>query len=141
MTETQAPDGAAEPGRTGPVRMDDLTIERVLRTIEAIPPGRVAAYGQIGAIVGVGPRLVGRIVRDWGGGVPWWRVTAHNGEVAPPLRTRAFAHWDEEGIVRAPSGRGCRMSEHGADLDALRSAARAAWADLPDPGSEEPAPA
>lgn len=140
MTPPDGSDGADPAGGARPVRMDDLTIERVLRTVEAIPPGRVAAYGQIGAIAGVGPRLVGRIVRDWGGGVPWWRVTGHDGEVAPPLRTRAFAHWDEEGIVRAPSGRGCRMSEHGADLDTLRAAARAAWTDLPGSGSEEPGP-
>lgn len=136
MTSPDGMDGAARSGGARPVRMDDLTIERVLRTVEAIPPGRVAAYGQVGAIAGVGPRLVGRIVRDWGGGVPWWRVTGHDGEVAPPLRARAFAHWDEEGIVRAPSGRGCRMSEHGADLGVLRTAARAAWSDLPDPGPD-----
>src|SRR5699024_12243572 len=56
---------SAGPSRT---RMDDVTVERVLRVVEAIPPGQVAAYGEIGAIVGVGPRLVGRILRTWGAG-------------------------------------------------------------------------
>src|SRR5690625_7899067 len=69
------------------VRMDDVTIERVLRVVEAIPPGRVAAYGEVGAIVGVGPRLVGRILREWGGSVPWWRVTNSHGD--HPLLARS----------------------------------------------------
>lgn len=111
--------------------MDDLTIERVLRTVEAIPEGRVAAYGQIGAIAGVGPRMVGRIMKDWGSTVPWWRVTSHAGDVTPPLRAEAFAHWDREHIARKPNGLGCRMAEYGADLTQLRTAAHTAWRDLP----------
>lgn len=113
-------------------RMDDVTIEKVLRTVEQIPAGRVAGYGQIGAIVGVGPRLVGRILREWGASVPWWRVTSSYGD--HPLLARAREHWDAEGITLKPNGLGCRMSEFGADLDHLRADARNAWADLPDDG-------
>ncbi|MGP9695268.1 MGMT family protein [Brachybacterium sp. AOP25-B2-12] len=109
-------------------RMDDLTIEKVLRTVEQIPAGRVAGYGQIGAIVGVGPRLVGRILREWGASVPWWRVTSSSGD--HPLLARAREHWEAEGIALKPNGLGCRMSEFGADLDRLRADARSAWADL-----------
>ncbi|MCS6712106.1 MGMT family protein [Brachybacterium sp. EF45031] len=113
----------------------DLRVERVLRTVEQLPPGRVAAYGQVGAIAGVGARHVGRILRDWGADVPWWRVVAADGTVAPPLRDAAFAHWEHEGIPVRPDGAGCRPREVGADLHALREAARRAWADLPqDPG-------
>lgn len=114
-------------------RMDDLTVERVLRVVEAIPPGRVAAYGEIRAIVGVGPRLVGRILREWGSSVPWWRVTNHQGD--HPLLERALPHWRAEGIAVKPSGRGCRMAEFGADLEELRLRARPALAEL----QEEPA--
>lgn len=123
------------PRRPGPVRMDDLTVERVLRTVERIPPGRVAGYGQIGAIVGVGPRLVGRILRDWGSDVPWWRVTSSYGD--HPLLARAREHWDAEGIRVKPNGLGCRMAEFGADLEVLRREAEAAWADLPDEDAGE----
>lgn len=112
--------------------LDDLTIERVLRTVEAIPPGRVASYGQVGAIAGVGPRLTGRIMRDWGSSVPWWRVTSHAGDLSPGLRSRAREHWDAEGITLKPNGLGCRIREYGADLEQLRRDARAAWADLSD---------
>lgn len=119
---------AVPPPGPGPVRLDDATVERVLRTVEAIPSGRVAGYGQIGAIAGCGPRLVGRILREWGSDVPWWRVTAHDGTVAAPLRARAFALWAREGISVRENGTGCRMADHGADLEALREAAHAAWA-------------
>lgn len=127
---------------TGPMstprtRMDDLTVERVLRVVEAIPPGRVAAYGEVGAIVGVGPRLVGRILREWGSSVPWWRVTNHQGD--HPLLERALPHWRAEGIVVAPSGRGCRMAEFGADLTALREAARPRLEQLTEPSAPESA--
>lgn len=134
MTPPGTADRAAgpHPGDRPRVRMDDLTVERVLRTVEAIAPGRVAAYGQIGAIAGVGPRLVGRIMREWGSSVPWWRVTSHDGTVAPPLRARAFAHWADEGIAVRPDGTGCRMRDAGADLEALRTSARAASEDLPE---------
>ncbi len=110
--------------------MDDITVERVLRVVEAIPPGQVAAYGEVGAIVGVGPRLVGRIMRTWGSGVPWWRVTNSYGD--HPLLARAREHWDREGIVIKPNGRGCRMAQFGADLEALRESSRAALAELDD---------
>ena len=108
--------------------MDDLTVEKVLRVVEAIPPGTVAAYGEVGAVVGVGPRLVGRILRTWGAGVPWWRVTSADGD--HPLLARALPHWEAEGIAVKPNGRGCRMAEFGADLDRLRAAAAPSLAEL-----------
>ncbi|MGO1200392.1 MAG: MGMT family protein [Dermabacteraceae bacterium] len=117
-------------------RMDDLTVERVLRVIEAIPPGRVAAYGEVGAIVGVGPRLVGRILREWGSSVPWWRVTNSSGD--HPLLARARPHWETEGIAVKPNGRGCRMSEFGADLEALREASAPPLAGIEGPADPSP---
>ncbi|MGO3479763.1 MAG: MGMT family protein [Brachybacterium tyrofermentans] len=115
-------------------RMDDVTVERVLRVVEAIPAGRVAAYGEVGAIVGVGPRLVGRIMRTWGSDVPWWRVTNASGD--HPLLARALPYWETEGITVKPNGHGCRMAEFGADLTELRRATAAPLAQLDD----DPAP-
>ncbi len=54
--------------------MREELVEAVLRVVEEIPEGRVATYGMIARAVGTGPRVVGRIMHDWGGGVPWWRV-------------------------------------------------------------------
>lgn len=110
--------------------IDDVMVERVLRTIESIPPGRVAAYGQIGQIAGIGPRAVGRIVSQWGADVPWWRVTSAAGDPPTHLRERAFAHWLGEGIEVKPNGRGCRMALCNADLDALALEAGRRFADL-----------
>ena len=119
------------PERTPRTRMDDLTVERVLRVVEAIPPGPVAAYGEVGAIVGVGPRLVGRIMGAWGSSTPWWRVTNASGD--HPLLARALPHWQEEGIAVKPNGLGCRMKDFGADLEQLRADAAPALAELCPP--------
>ena len=51
--------------------MREELVEAVLRVVEEIPPGRAATYGMIARAVGTGPRVVGRIMHDWGGGVPW----------------------------------------------------------------------
>lgn len=120
-------------------RMDDVTVERVLRVVEAIPPGRVAAYGEVGRIVGVGPRLVGRILRTWGSSVPWWRVTNSYGD--HPLLARALPHWRSEGITVKPNGRGCRIGDFGADLEQLRRDAAPALAALEEISAQDAAEA
>jgi len=55
-------------------------VEAVLSAVESIPPGKVATYGDIAAYVGQGgPRQVGAVMREYGGGVPWWRVIRASG--------------------------------------------------------------
>lgn len=122
--------------------MDDVLVERVLRAVELVPPGRVVSYGDLAALVGIGPRQVGSIMRHWGSGVPWWRVTGHAGDFGgSDLLPRARPHWDEEGIVVKPNGLGCRIADHRADLGALAVAYEAAVADLDaDPDADEGVP-
>ena len=64
---------------------DDLLVEKVLRAVELVPPGRVASYGDIAQIVGTGPRQVGAIMARWGSDVSWWRITgvSTSGTAAP----------------------------------------------------------
>ncbi|WP_460743598.1 MGMT family protein [Mariniluteicoccus endophyticus] len=100
----------------------ELTVERVLTCVELVPRGRVVAYGDVGGIVGTSARRVGRIMAEWGGGVPWWRVTNAAGEFPPALLERAYAHWAEEGILLKANRRGCQMSRYRADLVALADA-------------------
>ena len=64
-------------------------VERVLRAVECVPPGRVASYGLIGALVGAGPRQVGAVLSRYGDGVPWWRIVNASGELPAPLLARA----------------------------------------------------
>lgn len=105
--------------------------ERVLRAVEQIPPGRVASYGDIAALVGIGPRHVGNVLRRFGSDVPWWRVVSRDGDFGGDLLTRARPHWATEGIAVKRNGLGCRMSGYRADLPALATAYREAVADLP----------
>lgn len=73
-------------------------VESVLRVVESIPVGRVMAYGMIAEVVGVGgPRQVGRVMAEYGGGVPWWRVVRADGTLAEPQRIRARERYFEEG--------------------------------------------
>jgi alkylated DNA nucleotide flippase Atl1 len=111
--------------------MDDLLVEKVLRTVECVPAGPVVSYGQIGDVCTLGPRVVGRIMSRWGGSVAWWRVTNATGQLPAPLLARAEPHWEDEGIGLAPNGRGCRIRTHRFDTEELRALAQQAWADLP----------
>lgn len=95
--------------------VDEAVVERVLRAVELIPAGQVAAYGEIGAIVGAGPRQVGAVMSRYGAAVAWWRVTNAYGDPPKHLRERAFAHWAEEGIEVKPNGLGCRIARYGVD--------------------------
>ncbi len=111
--------------------MDEVAVERVLRAVEAIPPGRVAAYGDLAGIVGTGPRQVGWVLRHYGGNVTWWRVTNSYGVLPRPLREEARVRWAQEGILVKPNGLGCRIADYRADLEALAAAYDRAVADLP----------
>ena len=81
--------------------------ERVLDVVDAIPPGRVMAYGDIAVHLGEGgPRQVGRVMALWGGGVPWWRVIRADGSPPTGHETEAMRHYREEGTpLRTGLGR------------------------------------
>jgi len=110
--------------------MDDFVVDRVLLAIEQIPPGRVAAYGDIGRIVGTSARRVGSVLSGFGNDVPWWRVVSADGDPGGNLLENARPHWRTEGIEVKPNGLGCRIADYRADLDALRAAYSSALAEL-----------
>lgn len=99
--------------------MDEEVVERVLRAVEQVPRGRVVSYGDLAELVGVGPRLVGRIMSLYGSNVTWWRVTNASGDLPRHLHDEVRAHWAEEGIAWRPLGAGCKIREHRADLARL----------------------
>ena len=85
--------------------VDEEYLEQVLAVVEAIPAGWVMSYGDVAEFVGTGgPRQVGRVMSQYGGGVPWWRVirtdgtppACHDGEGRALLRA--------EGTPMRPSG-------------------------------------
>ena len=111
----------------------DWVVEKVLTCIEQVPWGRVIAYGQIGAIVDVGPRQVGAVLAAYGGEVAWWRCTNSYGDLPAFHRTEAASHWAEEGIVWKPNRLGCRIRDFQADLDAVAAAYEVAIAERQPP--------
>ena len=106
----------------------------MLRCVEQVPAGRVAAYGVIARIVGMGPRQVGALMHRHGSAVPWWRITNAAGDLPPGILERALPHWERERITVKPNGRGCRYRDHAADTDAVAADYAAAVADLPPLG-------
>lgn len=95
-----------------PMELSDAA-ERVLQACERIPRGRVASYGDVGAQAGIGARQVGRIMREHGHLVCWWRVVRADGSSA--VADRAREHWDAEGI--ANDGERVDMREHRVEWD------------------------
>jgi methylated-DNA-protein-cysteine methyltransferase related protein len=108
-------------GRAGPERPRSITVkpvdreeyvEAVLTAVESIPPGQVATYGDIATYVGQGgPRQVGAVMREYGGGVPWWRVIRASGIPADEVL--------EEQVQRL-RGDGVRVTDRKVNLKAAR---------------------
>jgi methylated-DNA-protein-cysteine methyltransferase-like protein len=76
--------------------------ERVLRTIESIPEGCVASYGQIADIAGTGHRQVAQALRSVPEGrlVPWFRVINSAGKISDHgSYDRQYALLEAEGVV------------------------------------------
>lgn len=110
--------------------VDERVAELVLRAVEQVPRGRVASYGDLADLVGIGPRQVGAIMRAYGSGVTWWRVTSSSGDLPRHLRESARAPWLAEGITWKPNDLGCRISEYRCDLRELARSWDHATADL-----------
>ncbi len=80
-------------------------VEDVLACVESVPAGRVTTYGAIAEAVGVfGPRRVGNVLAEHGGGVPWWRVVRADGSLPPSHAEQARAAYAAEGTTLRPSG-------------------------------------
>jgi alkylated DNA nucleotide flippase Atl1 len=78
--------------------VDEGYVEAVLGLVEQVPPGRATTYGSLADAVGVGgPRLVGRVMSQYGASVPWWRVVRADGSTQHFLVAKAARHWRAEG--------------------------------------------
>jgi methylated-DNA-protein-cysteine methyltransferase related protein len=97
--------------------MDEFAAERVLLAADLVPRGRVASYGDLGRLAGVGPRQVGAIMAERGSEVSWWRIVSASGVLPAPLAARAAEHWDAEGITHV-DGR-VQMRRHRVDAAEL----------------------
>lgn len=65
--------------------MDEETHERIRAAISRVPRGRVASYGDIAAMTDApSPRIIGWVLREDGGDLPWQRIVRTDGTVAKP---------------------------------------------------------
>ncbi len=75
--------------------MGSHTYQSIWQAVEQIPAGRVATYGQIASVAGVGgnARLVGYALHRTPAGVvlPWHRVVTARGEIAFPAGSEMHA--------------------------------------------------
>lgn len=75
-------------------------VERVRALVAAIPPGRVATYGDIAdAATLSSPRIVGWIMRTDSSDLPWHRVITASGRPAAHLATRQLERLRAEGVL------------------------------------------
>ena len=72
--------------------------DSILLAVEAIPVGQVSTYGDIGRVVGCGPRLVARVLAASEGTVCWWRVIRSDGRIVPQLIGEAVPRLVSEGV-------------------------------------------
>lgn len=73
-------------------------VEAVLAVVDDIPPGRVATYGDVAAVLGSrGARAVGQVMARYGSDVPWWRVVRAGGRPPSGHARSARPHYEAEG--------------------------------------------
>ncbi len=91
--------------------MDNTFFDQVYALVRRIPPGKVATYGQIAALLGNprGARTVGWAMRACPEDVPWHRVINSQGRISTgpsrdeiPLQRVLL---EAEGVVFDPSGK------------------------------------
>jgi len=98
----------------------DSRYQRIYATVDSIPRGCVASYGQVAAEAGLSgrARLVGYALRNLAAGseLPWHRVVNARGEISsrgdPRTERRQRRLLDREGVPFGASGR-VDLARHG----------------------------
>jgi alkylated DNA nucleotide flippase Atl1 len=98
-------------GRPRHSRPDQAVLEdyasRVLDVVDSIEPGTVMSYGDVAEFVGEGgPRQVGRVLAQWGGGVAWWRVVHADGSLLAGHEQAALEQYAAERTPLRPRSGG-----------------------------------
>jgi alkylated DNA nucleotide flippase Atl1 len=73
--------------------------ERILDCVASIPAGKVMTYGDVAEYTGAtSPRIVGHVLSNDDGSVPWHRVLKAGGHLAPHLYTEQRQRLLSEGV-------------------------------------------
>ncbi|MRG61092.1 DNA-binding protein [Agromyces sp. CFH 90414] len=79
-------------------------VAAVLAVVDDIPPGQVATYGDVAALLGSrGARAVGQVMARYGSDVAWWRVVRAGGRPPAGHAVRARGHYEREGTPLRPA--------------------------------------
>jgi methylated-DNA-protein-cysteine methyltransferase-like protein len=72
----------------------------VARVVRAIPRGAVLSYSRVAVLAGLPgrARLIGRLLRGKGVGLPWWRVVRADRTLAEPVAERQRRKLVAEGV-------------------------------------------
>jgi len=77
--------------------------EEIWQWVHAIPPGKVATYGQIARLAGIPnkPRVVGTVLRRLppGSRLPWYRVVNAAGRISNPNPESQQDLLAKEGVI------------------------------------------
>lgn len=77
--------------------------QKIWQVVLAIPPGKVASYGQVAEMAGLGrqARYIGRALGKLpkGHSVPWYRVIRSNGQIAFPEGSGIYR--EQVGLLQA----------------------------------------
>lgn len=91
------PDGAG-----GLPQLPDVA-DAVLEVVDTVPAGRVVTYGDVGRVIGSGPRQVGTMLARYGAMTAWWRVVRADGRPPQGHEQQALERYREEGTPLAGS--------------------------------------
>jgi methylated-DNA-protein-cysteine methyltransferase-like protein len=87
--------------------------EEIWQWVAAVPPGKVASYGQIAALAGHPrhSRYVGKVLRELppGSTLPWHRILRASGELAFAPGSAAFREQRERLALEGVTVRGQRV--------------------------------
>jgi len=80
---------------------------RVLAALRTVGPGEVVTYGELAMEAGAPKqsRLVGRILAEGHGDVPWWRVVNASGRLVPGHEIEQRERLRAEGVELTEAGR------------------------------------
>lgn len=75
--------------------------ERVVEVVAGTVPGELVTYGEVAREAGApgAARAVGAVLREHGGGLPWWRVVTVTGRLVPGLEARQTSLLGAEGVA------------------------------------------
>jgi methylated-DNA-protein-cysteine methyltransferase related protein len=73
---------------------------RAVAVLAGTAPGEVVTYGEVAAEAGAprAARAVGRVLREHGASLPWWRVVTASGRLVPGLEAEQADRLEAEGV-------------------------------------------